>query len=46
MSAGETRPKASGADRSNCDEMQGFLLGKPVSEDDFGALLRGRRMAA
>jgi diguanylate cyclase (GGDEF)-like protein len=30
----------------SCDEMQGFLLGKPVSADDFGALLRGRTMAA
>jgi diguanylate cyclase (GGDEF)-like protein len=30
----------------SCDEMQGFLLGKPVSADDFGALLRGRMMAA
>ncbi|MEW9583428.1 putative bifunctional diguanylate cyclase/phosphodiesterase [Paraburkholderia sp. DGU8] len=29
----------------SCDEMQGFLLGKPVSADDFGALLRGRTMA-
>ncbi|WP_121321197.1 EAL domain-containing protein [Paraburkholderia sp. RAU2J] len=29
-----------------CDEMQGFLLGKPVSADDFGELLRGRMLAA
>ncbi|NML30168.1 putative bifunctional diguanylate cyclase/phosphodiesterase [Paraburkholderia antibiotica] len=28
-----------------CDEMQGFLLGKPVNADDFGAMLRGRMMA-
>ncbi|MFM0627306.1 putative bifunctional diguanylate cyclase/phosphodiesterase [Paraburkholderia xenovorans] len=28
-----------------CDEMQGFLLGKPLSADDFGNLLR-ERMAA
>ncbi|SDR24864.1 diguanylate cyclase/phosphodiesterase [Paraburkholderia fungorum] len=25
-----------------CDEMQGFLLGKPVSAEDFGAMLKGR----
>lgn len=29
-----------------CDEMQGFLLGKPLSADDFGELLRERMMAA
>jgi diguanylate cyclase (GGDEF)-like protein len=29
-----------------CDEMQGFLLGKPVSADDFAAMLRGKMMAA
>ncbi|MFM0738123.1 EAL domain-containing protein [Paraburkholderia xenovorans] len=29
-----------------CDEMQGFLLGKPLSADDFGELLRGRMVAA
>ncbi|MCC8394693.1 EAL domain-containing protein [Paraburkholderia sp. MMS20-SJTR3] len=29
-----------------CDEIQGFLLGKPVNADDFGAMLRGRMMAA
>ena len=29
-----------------CDEMQGFLLGKPVSAEDFGALLRGRMVVA
>ncbi|EEA03307.1 diguanylate cyclase/phosphodiesterase [Burkholderia sp. H160] len=25
-----------------CDEMQGFLLGKPINADDFGELLRAR----
>ena len=25
-----------------CDEMQGFLLGKPLDADDFGNLLRGK----
>ncbi|MFL9949698.1 EAL domain-containing protein [Paraburkholderia agricolaris] len=29
-----------------CDEMQGFLLGKPLSADDFGELLRERMMTA
>ncbi|MFM0339431.1 putative bifunctional diguanylate cyclase/phosphodiesterase [Paraburkholderia fungorum] len=29
-----------------CDEMQGFLLGKPLSADDFSKLLRGRMIAA
>ncbi|USU19624.1 putative bifunctional diguanylate cyclase/phosphodiesterase [Paraburkholderia fungorum] len=29
-----------------CDEMQGFLLGKPLSADDFSELLRERMMAA
>ncbi|KXU83394.1 diguanylate phosphodiesterase [Paraburkholderia monticola] len=29
-----------------CDEMQGFLLGRPVNADDFGKMLRGRMMAA
>jgi EAL domain-containing protein (putative c-di-GMP-specific phosphodiesterase class I) len=29
-----------------CDEMQGFLLGRPVDADDFGEILRGRMMAA
>ncbi|MFP4893314.1 putative bifunctional diguanylate cyclase/phosphodiesterase [Paraburkholderia sp. EG304] len=29
-----------------CDEMQGYLLGKPVSADDFGAMLRSRMMGA
>ncbi|MFM0670275.1 putative bifunctional diguanylate cyclase/phosphodiesterase [Paraburkholderia sediminicola] len=29
-----------------CDEMQGFLLGKPLSADDFGNLLRERMVAA
>ncbi|HEX7914072.1 MAG TPA: EAL domain-containing protein [Paraburkholderia sp.] len=29
-----------------CDEMQGFLLGKPLSAEDFGALLRERAEAA
>ncbi|MEM5294670.1 EAL domain-containing protein [Burkholderia sp. JPY481] len=29
-----------------CDEMQGYLLGKPVSADDFGAMLRSRTMGA
>ncbi|WP_233855776.1 putative bifunctional diguanylate cyclase/phosphodiesterase [Paraburkholderia sp. HD33-4] len=28
-----------------CDEMQGFLLGKPVNATDFGELLRGKMMA-
>jgi EAL domain-containing protein (putative c-di-GMP-specific phosphodiesterase class I) len=28
------------------DEMQGFLLSKPLSADDFGELLRGRMVAA
>jgi diguanylate cyclase (GGDEF)-like protein len=28
-----------------CDEMQGFLLGKPVNADDFGELLRDRMAA-
>jgi len=27
-----------------CDEMQGFLLGKPIAADAFGALLK-KRMA-
>ena len=26
-----------------CDEMQGFLLGKPLAADAFGELLRGVR---
>ncbi|MEC5408205.1 EAL domain-containing protein [Paraburkholderia sp. MPAMCS5] len=30
----------------SCDEMQGFLLGKPLTADDFGDLLRGRAMTA
>ncbi|MBB5508340.1 putative bifunctional diguanylate cyclase/phosphodiesterase [Paraburkholderia atlantica] len=29
-----------------CDEMQGYLLGKPVSAEDFGAMLRSRMIAA
>jgi diguanylate cyclase len=29
-----------------CDEMQGFLLGKPVSAEDFGALLKERMAIA
>ncbi|MBB5425539.1 diguanylate cyclase (GGDEF)-like protein [Paraburkholderia sp. JPY158] len=29
-----------------CDEMQGYLLGKPVSAEDFGAMLRIRMIAA
>ncbi|MCC8404053.1 EAL domain-containing protein [Paraburkholderia sp. MMS20-SJTN17] len=29
-----------------CDEMQGFLLGKPVNADNFGAMLRGRMVTA
>ncbi|MFM0156706.1 putative bifunctional diguanylate cyclase/phosphodiesterase [Paraburkholderia sediminicola] len=29
-----------------CDEMQGFLLGKPLTADDFGELLRERMVAA
>ena len=29
-----------------CDEMQGFLLGKPLTADDFGNLLRQRMVAA
>jgi EAL domain-containing protein (putative c-di-GMP-specific phosphodiesterase class I) len=29
-----------------CDEMQGFLLGKPLTADDFGDLLRGGAMTA
>jgi EAL domain-containing protein (putative c-di-GMP-specific phosphodiesterase class I) len=29
-----------------CDEMQGFLLGKPLTADDFGELLRGRMVTA
>ncbi|MFM0592540.1 MULTISPECIES: putative bifunctional diguanylate cyclase/phosphodiesterase [Paraburkholderia] len=29
-----------------CDEMQGFLLGKPLSADDFGDLLKNRMVAA
>jgi EAL domain-containing protein (putative c-di-GMP-specific phosphodiesterase class I) len=29
-----------------CDEMQGFLLGKPVNAEDFGEMLRERKMAA
>jgi EAL domain-containing protein (putative c-di-GMP-specific phosphodiesterase class I) len=29
-----------------CDEMQGFLLGKPLTADDFGELLRDRIVAA
>ncbi|MGF6771594.1 diguanylate cyclase (GGDEF)-like protein [Paraburkholderia sp. GAS199] len=29
-----------------CDEMQGFLLGKPLNAADFGALLRGKMVAA
>ncbi|MFM0159423.1 EAL domain-containing protein [Paraburkholderia sediminicola] len=29
-----------------CDEMQGFLLGQPLTADDFGAMLRGRMVAA
>ncbi|PRY05109.1 bifunctional diguanylate cyclase/phosphodiesterase [Paraburkholderia sp. BL25I1N1] len=29
-----------------CDEMQGFLLGKPLNADDFGNLLRDRMVAA
>jgi diguanylate cyclase len=29
-----------------CDEMQGFLLGRPVNAEDFGKMLRGRMMAA
>ncbi|WP_144148606.1 putative bifunctional diguanylate cyclase/phosphodiesterase [Paraburkholderia sp. BCC1884] len=27
-----------------CDEMQGFLLGKPLSADDFSEMLRGRML--
>lgn len=29
-----------------CDEMQGFLLGKPLTAEDFGELLRTRMVAA
>ncbi|MDR6205880.1 putative bifunctional diguanylate cyclase/phosphodiesterase [Paraburkholderia graminis] len=29
-----------------CDEMQGFLLGKPLTGEAFGDLLRGRAMTA
>ncbi|WP_233805980.1 putative bifunctional diguanylate cyclase/phosphodiesterase [Paraburkholderia sp. HP33-1] len=29
-----------------CDEMQGFLLGRPVNADDFAAMLKGRMAAA
>ncbi|APA87383.1 EAL domain-containing protein [Paraburkholderia sprentiae WSM5005] len=29
-----------------CDEMQGFLLGQPISADDFGEMLRARMMTA
>ncbi|MFM0729873.1 EAL domain-containing protein [Paraburkholderia sediminicola] len=29
-----------------CDEMQGFLLGMPLTADDFGELLRERMVAA
>ncbi|WP_429555395.1 putative bifunctional diguanylate cyclase/phosphodiesterase [Paraburkholderia sp. MM5477-R1] len=29
-----------------CDEVQGYLLGKPINADDFGAMLRGKTMAA
>ena len=29
-----------------CDEMQGFLLGKPLGADDFANLLRARMVAA
>ncbi|WGS53856.1 EAL domain-containing protein [Paraburkholderia sp. D15] len=29
-----------------CDEMQGFLLGKPLSADDFGDLLKNRMVTA
>jgi len=29
-----------------CDEMQGFLLGKPLGADDFADLLRARMVAA
>nr|WP_027209721.1 EAL domain-containing protein [Burkholderia sp. WSM2232] len=29
-----------------CDEMQGFLLGKPLTAEAFGDLLRGRTMTA
>ena len=29
-----------------CDEMQGFLLGKPLTAEDFGDLLRARMVAA
>ncbi|MFM0503788.1 putative bifunctional diguanylate cyclase/phosphodiesterase [Paraburkholderia caffeinilytica] len=29
-----------------CDEMQGFLLGKPLTADDFGELLRARMVEA
>ncbi|ASW02826.1 putative bifunctional diguanylate cyclase/phosphodiesterase [Paraburkholderia aromaticivorans] len=29
-----------------CDEMQGFLLGKPLNADDFGSLLRETRVSA
>jgi diguanylate cyclase len=29
-----------------CDEMQGFLLGKPVTAADPGELLRERMVAA
>jgi diguanylate cyclase (GGDEF)-like protein len=29
-----------------CDEMQGFLLGKPLTADDFGDLLRGTAATA
>jgi diguanylate cyclase (GGDEF)-like protein len=29
-----------------CDEMQGFLLGKPLNANDFGNLLRERMIAA
>jgi EAL domain-containing protein (putative c-di-GMP-specific phosphodiesterase class I) len=29
-----------------CDEMQGFLLGKPLTADDFGDFLRGTAATA
>ncbi|AXL49981.1 diguanylate phosphodiesterase [Paraburkholderia caffeinilytica] len=29
-----------------CDEMQGFLLGKPLTADDFGEMLRARTVTA
>ncbi len=41
----ETREQLNMLQNLGCDQFQGFLLGRPMPADDFGALLRGAAAA-